>query len=139
MFNGNQPKGSFSHDAAHTYKKYLKSTFSEPILLGAYYKSSVNFYLSRCIRKPTICICENKGADQLCGNCTARILKFLFFLNPKFPASSHHSLIFVRPGPKPRLLVFSGKGSFDIILFTKVKKQNTILTSIPIVLSMSSE
>ena len=23
------------------------------------------------VRKPTICICENKDADQLCGNCTA--------------------------------------------------------------------
>ena len=24
-------------------------------------------YLSQYIRKPTICICENKGADQFCG------------------------------------------------------------------------
>ena len=23
------------------------------------------------MRKPTICICETKGADQLCSNCTA--------------------------------------------------------------------
>ena len=22
------------------------------------------------MRKPDFCICENKGADQLCGNCT---------------------------------------------------------------------
>ena len=27
--------------------------------------------MSRCIRKPTICICENKDADQLCSVCTA--------------------------------------------------------------------
>ena len=27
-------------------------------------------YLS-VIRKPDFCICENKGADQLCSNCTA--------------------------------------------------------------------
>ena len=27
--------------------------------------------MSRCIRKRTICICENKDADQLCSNCTA--------------------------------------------------------------------
>ena len=27
--------------------------------------------MSRRLRKPTICICENKGADQLCSNCTA--------------------------------------------------------------------
>ena len=27
--------------------------------------------LSLRMRKPTICICENKDADQLCSNCTA--------------------------------------------------------------------
>ena len=34
------------------------------------------------MRKPTICVCENKDAYQLRGN------HFLFFLNPKFQASS---------------------------------------------------
>ena len=29
------------------------------------------YKLSRRIRKPTTCIGENKGADQLCSNCTA--------------------------------------------------------------------
>ena len=46
--------------------------------------------------KPTICICENKGADQLRSNCEAdqrvcfatQIVQFLYFLNPKFPVSS---------------------------------------------------
>ena len=27
-----------------------------------------NLQLSRDVRKPDICICENKDADQLCGN-----------------------------------------------------------------------
>ena len=27
-------------------------------------------YYSRVVRKPDFCICENKGADQLCGNRT---------------------------------------------------------------------
>ena len=27
--------------------------------------------MCRCIGKPTLCICETKGADQLCNNCTA--------------------------------------------------------------------
>ena len=49
-------------------------------------------------KKPTICICENKYADQLRGNCEAdqRLcfrcaykVQLLFFLNPKFPASNH--------------------------------------------------
>ena len=46
--------------------------------------------------KPTICIGENKDADQLHGNREAdqrlffatRIVQFLFYLNPKFQASS---------------------------------------------------
>ena len=45
--------------------------------------------------KPTICICENKDADQLRGKplisafvFAARIVQFLFYLNPKFQASS---------------------------------------------------
>ena len=29
---------------------------------------SVLLYLSRVVRKPAFCICENKGADQLRGN-----------------------------------------------------------------------
>ena len=28
-------------------------------------------HLSQRIRKPIICICENKDADQLCSHCTA--------------------------------------------------------------------
>ena len=31
-------------------------------------------YLSRVIRKPDFCLCENKGTDQLCSNCTIPIL-----------------------------------------------------------------
>ena len=52
--------------------------------------------MSHLVRKPTICICENKDADQLRGNREAdhafafatRIVHFLFFLNPKFQVSS---------------------------------------------------
>ena len=77
-------------------------------------KFNRNFhYLSRLIRKPTICICAKKGADQLRRN-TAKlistfvfatwILQFLYFLNP-FPAFSHLlcmcSSVFVGPVWKP--------------------------------------
>ena len=67
--------------------------------------------LSRVMRKPTICICENKDADQLRGNTpklisalvfATWIVQYLFFLNTKFQASSHlqwlYSLVCVRPG-----------------------------------------
>ena len=80
------------------------------------------FKMSRVMRKPTFCICENKDADQLRGNreadqrlCFRYIVQSLYFLNPKFQASSHllwlYSLVCVGPGRKPRRLVFSQRGS----------------------------
>ena len=71
------------------------------------------------MRKPTICIGENKAADQLRGNREADqrlffatwIVQFLFYLNPKFQASSSFLSLYrpvcVGPGLNPKLLVFS--------------------------------
>ena len=81
-------------------------------------------HLSRTMRKPDFCLCENKGADQL-RSITAklisafvfatRIVQFLFFSNTKFQASIHlrklHRPVCVRPGQKPRRPVFSRHGS----------------------------
>ena len=79
--------------------------------------------MSLVVRKPDFCICENKDADQLRGNCEAdhafvfaiRMVQFLFYLNTKFQASSHLlslcSLVCVGPGRKPRRLAFSERGS----------------------------
>ena len=64
--------------------------------------------------KPDICLCENKGADQLCSNCTAAQLisafvfatqiVLIFSINLKLHDSIYiHSLqrlICVRPGGK---------------------------------------
>ena len=66
--------------------------------------------------KPTICLGENKGADQLCSNCEAdqRLCfrysdsQFLFYLNPKFQNSRLQATglpdhvriaIILKPGP----------------------------------------
>ena len=69
--------------------------------------------MSRVMRKPAFCLCENKDADQLRGNreadqrlCFAtRIVQSLYYLNPKFQASSHlvwlYSPVCVGPGRKP--------------------------------------
>ena len=82
-----------------------------------------SYVMSRHMRKPTICIGENKGTDQLCSNCKVdqhlSFFLFLYFLNTKFPASNHLVLT-VQPGLcwtwlEPKLLVnckvFSRTGS----------------------------
>ena len=72
-------------------------------------------------------ICENKGTGQLCSNyeadeclCfrytdTKKIVRFHYFLNSNFPASSHRlclwSLVCVKPVRKPRRPIFSRRGS----------------------------
>ena len=65
------------------------------------------------MEKPTICIGENQGADQLRSTAilisafifASRIVQFLYFLNPKFPASNDLLLLYspvcVRPGRNP--------------------------------------
>ena len=81
--------------------------------------------LSLVMRKPAFCICENKDADQLVASVTAqlistfvftkRIVQFLYYLNPKYQASSHllwlYSSVCVGPGQKSRRPVFSQQGS----------------------------
>ena len=67
--------------------------------------------------KPTICIGENKDADHLRDSCEAdqrlffatRIEQFLFYLNPKFQASSFG---LCPTCSKTTLLVFPRGGSF---------------------------
>ena len=65
-------------------------------------------------KKTDFCIYENKDVDQrLCFRYTEQSL---YFLNPKFQASSHllklRSLVCVGHGRKPRRPVFSQRGSF---------------------------
>ena len=49
-------------------------------------------YMSYIMRKLDFCLCENKGADQLCSISAfvfaTGIVQFLFFLNPKLLAYS---------------------------------------------------
>ena len=43
-------------------------------------------YMSRIIRKPDFCLCENKDTDQLCSNCTAD-QRLLFLLLGQYNSS----------------------------------------------------
>ena len=59
-----------------------------------------------------------------------QIVQFLFFLNPKFQASSLLLTLYrpvcVRPGRKPRRLVFSHRGSYVVGAFYHLQKQSMI-------------
>ena len=76
------------------------------------------------MRKPDLCLRENKGADH-CSYCTAqlisafvfatRIVQFVFYLNPQFQASSFLPRLYrpvrVGPGRISRRPVFSRRSS----------------------------
>ena len=91
--------------------------------------------MCRVMRKPAICLCQNKDADQLCSNCTADqchcfrypLVQSLLWLNLKFQASSLLQkldiLFSVRPGQKPQGPVFSGHGSNDILMILVIRKR----------------
>ena len=70
--------------------------------------------LSRHMGKPTICIGENKAADQLRSNCEADQLlcfRYIFYLNPKFQ-SVLVQVGLCRTCSETTLLVFPRGGSF---------------------------
>ena len=84
--------------------------------------------MSRDVRKPDFCICQNKDADQLGGNreddafvFAKWIVQSLYFLNPKFRASSYllwfPSPVCIGPGRKPRGPVFWHRSSNTLHCF----------------------
>ena len=76
------------------------------------------------MRKPTICICQNKDADQLHGNreayqrlCFRYIDSTIPLLSKSKTSSLKPSSVAVQPGlcrtrSETRMLVFSGRGSY---------------------------
>ena len=82
--------------------------------------------MSHHTTKPAICICENKGADQLCSNCTAdQRLCFRYtdcmihhLLKSKISSFWSSSVTvqadLCRACWKPKLLVFSCEGSIMV-------------------------
>ena len=100
-------------------------------------------YMSRVVRKPAFCICENKDADQLRGNREAdqrlcfRYLDSTIHILPKsnFQASSHiqwlRSPLCVGPGRKPWRLVFSQQGSYHKAIYVQFYCHCTVLWKHP--------
>ena len=119
----------------HLCFRYMNSTI--PLLPESHFfstsraKKKLYVYMSRVVRKPAFCICENKDADQLRGKLTTklisafifttRIVLSLYSLNPKFQASIHllwlHSPVCVGPGRKPGRPVFAERGSYIVIYY----------------------
>ena len=114
----------WSHVMVCLYDTFFLFRAQTRCLLSSF-SAKINLKLSRVMRKPAFCICENKDADQLRGNreadqrlCFAtRIVQSLYFLSPKFQFTSRlvwlYSPVYVRPGRKPRRTVFSQRGSIN--------------------------
>ena len=117
--------------------------------------AALMLHTSRVVRKPAFCICENKDADQLRGNSFAvtaklisafvfatRIVQTLFFLNPKFQASSHllwlYSPVCVGPGRKPQTPDFSQRGPYVVIFVCSSKLFDTRVKILQVPLYMNN-
>ena len=77
---------SISSDICTLVAQFLSHNFNHSIL--------IELYMSRVVRKPAFCICENKDADQLRGNREAdqrlcfRYIDSTIPLLPKYEISS---------------------------------------------------
>ena len=114
LMGGAEPKFPSCLHFSHKYNKDIIIFSTE---------QTSKLHLSRLMGKPTICIGENKGADQLRGFISlisafvfaTRVVLFPFYLNPKFQTSSSflclYRLVCVGPVQKPRCW-FSHKAAY---------------------------
>ena len=69
------------------------------------------------MRNPAVCKCENKGADQLCNNCTADQRLYFRYTASTIPSTISiqelYSLVCIRPSLKSQRPVFSRCGSYN--------------------------
>ena len=107
-------------------KHYLMGQYKLSICKASSSNIKVLCHLSLVVRKPVFAYAKTK--TQISFAVTAKlisafvfatqIVQSLYYLNPKFQASSHHlwlySPVCVGPGRKPRRPVFSERGSFLI-------------------------
>ena len=64
---------------------------SRMFIVSQFYVCYWVIIMSRIVRKPDFCLCENKVAAKLISAFVfaTRIVQFLFFLNPKFQLLAH--------------------------------------------------
>ena len=101
---------------------FLIQTFQSLLLLAV--EVSSIFYMSHCMGNPTICISENKGADQLRSNCEADQRLCFRYTDSTIPLLSKSKISSLYPSSvtvqadlcqtwsEPKLLVFSCTGSY---------------------------
>ena len=105
---------------------FIKSLFRLSMKCHLHKLLKRTYNLSRCIIKPTICLCQNKGADQICGNRKAdQCLCFRYMgsiiplinkskISNLLPSSVLVQLGLCRTCLETTLLVFSCRGSYNL-------------------------
>ena len=72
------------------------------------------YHMSHAIRKPDFCICEHKGTDQLCSNCTADQHLGIRYTDSTFPAllipkiSKHTKTTYNIASQRDHYIIFRG-------------------------------
>ena len=98
-------------------------------VLSSFTSNPMRIYLNiQYMKKQDFCLCENKGADELCSNCTAHQRLCFHFTFPPVVTSSTYTQNFkiiaflldcVGPGRKPRRPVFSRPCSYSCNILLK--------------------
>ena len=66
-------KRSLLSKSADTMTYQFPAIFNVSLLYNVIASKNTTLQMSHVVRQPTICICENKDADQLCGNLDSTI------------------------------------------------------------------
>ena len=83
------------HDKSLQLHVYVCLSFDKHSYLQTVHRTEEQIYaeyLSRVVRKPAFCICENKGADQLRGNLEADQRLCFHYIDSAIPLLSKYEI-----------------------------------------------
>ena len=110
-----KPRCWFPHDAAHRVSRNSEIDEKYSVMKSIHYRSSCLLSQTNILRMEMDTERRHVVKNYLLVCLTVRTVQLHFFLNPKFQASSLllrlYKLVCVRPGRKPKLLIFSCEGS----------------------------